>query len=587
MFDPMVSLATALHAQPGVYALLLGSGVSTGAGVPTGWGVVTELVRRAAQAAGDAPGEGFNPEDWWAANGDGQPLGYSQLLSALAPTPAARRALLAGFFEPTEDDREDGRKVPSAAHHAVAALVRRGTIRVIVTTNFDRLLEQALEGVGIMPQVIATPAAVGGMEPLAHARCTVIKLHGDYATLDQLNTVEELSTYSDEMAGLLERVLDEYGLVVSGWSADWDHALVEALYGTRSRRYPLYWASYGALGNAASRLVAQHRATVVEGATADAFFPDAVARLEALDSLASAPVTLSVAIAQLKRALPDPTRHIQVADLIEVQLSRVRDEIRAGSAGPSNLESDAIEEAHQRLVRSSDVLLHLLAHGVHFDRDQQHTDLWVSTIQRLMRMRQQPRGTYQPVFESLAHLPALLALRVAVIAALEAQREQVAVRLLREPTWRSPFMGGEETSAATALHDFRVLDRNVVNDFPIWNTTKWRFPQSHYIKTVLGPIIVPLLGDDESYIRAFHRAEYRTGLAQHLDPGPDNYKAAPGEFVGDGQWRGRELIWEVDFRQTADRHAWDWTPVADGVPDQFSDELTSMTETLKRMRYMG
>ncbi len=42
--DPVVMLATGMHGQPGVYALLIGSGVSTGAGIPTGWGVVTELV---------------------------------------------------------------------------------------------------------------------------------------------------------------------------------------------------------------------------------------------------------------------------------------------------------------------------------------------------------------------------------------------------------------------------------------------------------------------------------------------------------------------------------------------------------------
>ncbi len=47
--DPQVMLATSVHAMPGVYALLLGSGVSTGAGIPTGWGVVREFVTRAAQ----------------------------------------------------------------------------------------------------------------------------------------------------------------------------------------------------------------------------------------------------------------------------------------------------------------------------------------------------------------------------------------------------------------------------------------------------------------------------------------------------------------------------------------------------------
>lgn len=33
---PLAMLATSMRAQPGVYAILLGAGVSTGAGVPTG-----------------------------------------------------------------------------------------------------------------------------------------------------------------------------------------------------------------------------------------------------------------------------------------------------------------------------------------------------------------------------------------------------------------------------------------------------------------------------------------------------------------------------------------------------------------------
>jgi hypothetical protein len=149
--------------------------------------------------------------------------------------------------------------------------VRRGSVRVIVTTNFDRLIEQALESEGIFPQVIATPSAIEGMEPLTHARCTVIKLHGDYARIDQLNTIEELSNYSNNLQALLTRVLDEYGLVINGWSGDWDHALVATIEAIRLRRYPLFWATFGPLGEVAKRLVAQHRAHVIEGAAANEF----------------------------------------------------------------------------------------------------------------------------------------------------------------------------------------------------------------------------------------------------------------------------------------------------------------------------
>src|SRR4051794_16679693 len=297
--DPLVMLATGMHGQPGVYALLLGSGVSTGAGIPTGWGVVTELVRRAATAAEpdnpDAADQAAaNPDAWWAEHGDEQPPGYSNLLAALAPTQAARRDLLAGFFEPTDEDAEQGAKVPGPAHHAVAQLVKRGLVKVVLTTNFDRLLERAFEEAGVPPQVIARPEAVAGMTPLPHARATVVKLHGDYADLQSRNTVEELSEYPAEWKTLLARVADEYGLVISGWSADWDVALVHALEEVPSRRYPLYWDSRSSKGGAAQRLLAQHRGQVLTAASADDLFGWLAASVDALDRLAEPPLTTAM-----------------------------------------------------------------------------------------------------------------------------------------------------------------------------------------------------------------------------------------------------------------------------------------------------
>lgn len=270
-------LATGLHALPGVYALLLGSGVSTGAGIPTGWGVVQELVRRLAAATDpDDPGAADraaeDPEAWWHEHGEGEPLGYSNLLTASAPTSAARRALLAGFFEPSDADAEAGLKVPGTAHRAIANLAKRGLVRVILTTNFDRLIERALEDVGLPPQVLSRPEAIAGLTPLPHAPITVIKLHGDYADLDMRNTVDELIAYPAAWDALLDRILDEYGLLISGWSAEWDKALVAALERGPSRRYPLYWDARSSRGPSALRLLAQHRGVVVPASSADELF---------------------------------------------------------------------------------------------------------------------------------------------------------------------------------------------------------------------------------------------------------------------------------------------------------------------------
>jgi hypothetical protein len=557
--DPRISLATALHAQDGVYAFLLGSGVSTGAGIETGWGVVKTLTRRAAAAAKAEVDEPFDAEAWWGEHGDGKPLGYSGLLEQLASTPAARRQLLAGFFEASDDDREAGKKVPGPAHQAIAELVRRGSVRVIVTTNFDRLIEQALTDAGVQYQVVSSAAGIAGMEPLPHAGCTVVKLHGDYAQLDQLNTVEELSAYAPEMGELLARILDEYGLIINGWSADWDHALVEAIQGTRSRRYPLYWTSRSAPGPAANGLIARHRAIKIERASADEFFPDIVSRLEALDSLRAPQLTKAMAIAQLKRWLPDPLQHIRVHDLLMDETDRIAAVLRERSLDPSGLIDGAFHEReHDRLRDETDLLLHLLVTGIYYDRDGTHSDLWVQVLQRLLNAKKSPNGGFNEKWWNLEHYPALLVMYSGVATSVAVGREDVAVRLLAEPHYSSPGYGEGEREACHALHPARVLSEGWINDFPRWGSTKWRNPQSHLIRDVLPSFLDRLSFSDAEMKLLLSRVEYRVALAQQILHNEQvyNYNPASGEYLMNANFTEGNFLWENDFNTKGDSERW-------------------------------
>jgi hypothetical protein len=146
--DPVTQLAFSMFEGKGVYALLLGSGLSRAAEIPTGWEITLDLVRRVALAQ-----EVTEQLDWaaWYSEKTGEEPDYSALLKELASTPAERRSILHGYIEPTEEDRAEGRKAPTAAHYAIADLVRSGYVRVIITTNFDRLMENALRERGVEP----------------------------------------------------------------------------------------------------------------------------------------------------------------------------------------------------------------------------------------------------------------------------------------------------------------------------------------------------------------------------------------------------------------------------------------------------
>lgn len=581
--DPRVALATALAAQPGVYALLLGSGVSTGAGIPTGWGVVDSLVRRAAAAAGDKPGDDFDADSWWATNGDGAHLGYSTLLERLGSTKAARRALLAGFFEPTDEERDAELKVPGPAHRAIAALVRKGVVRVIITTNFDRLLESALQAEGISAQIVTSDKAIAGMEPMQHMPCTIIKLHGDYVSLDQRNTVDELSSYPKRTNALLSRVLDEYGLIVSGWSGDWDPALVSALTANPNRRYPLFWSARSGLGDVARALTSRTGAQVVDGLTADEFFPDVLSRVEAIESMADTPQSVSLNIARVKRALPDPRRRIELRDLFDNQLGAIRTHLASRPPTAPSSEWEDVEEAHRDMVARTETLLRMFATGIYLDGGEEHSDLWVHVVQSALRARVRPTGSFTPWWDNLQHLPALLLLTAGTAAAVAAKHETLAIRLQTEPTWTDPHKGNDARPAFDVIHTYKVLEPDVINGFPSSGTTKWLYPQSHFLKGAVLPVVQSISGDESEALVLFNNAEYRAALSCQFfaEDGRYFHWSAPGEFLLDRSNSGTAAkFWAADLRQTGAEAVWRTRTGLEAAEfDRQLDQLTEILET--------
>ena len=182
------------------------------------------------------------PSRWYRGRFGEEP-DYSTLLEELATSPTQRSELLRGYFEPTDEQRRQGLRVPGASHHALAQLAARGYITVFLTTNFDRLLEHALERAGVEPTTLSTPDSLEGTGALARNRCTVIKVNGDYLDTRFKNTPAELDSYHPAIERLLDRVLDEYGLIVCGWSADWDTALRRAFERAMTHRYATFWAA--------------------------------------------------------------------------------------------------------------------------------------------------------------------------------------------------------------------------------------------------------------------------------------------------------------------------------------------------------
>lgn len=578
MIDPLLSLAFSIQSQKGVYALLLGSGVSRPSGIPTGWEVVLDLTRKLARLHGE--GCEPNPEEWFRKKHNTE-ADYSRLLDALATTPASRQQLLRGYFEPTEDERDQGIKLPTAAHKAIASLAADGYVRVIITTNFDRLMEKALEAAGVHATVISTPDAVSGALPLVHSGCTVIKLHGDYLDTRIRNTPSELDSYEQITNQLLDRILDDYGLIVCGWSGEWDSALRAAIMRAPSRRFPTFWADRGNCGEKARQLIEHRKAQLLTIKDGDQFF---VSLAESVKALAEAstthPLSAKVLVATAKRYLADDTHRIRLFDLVSEEVEKARSRIWS-SEFPLTLPGNPAEELPRR-VRSFDALIspaaELLATGCYWGNDK-HTPLWARSLERLASFDKRD-GPFNDYLLKLQRYPALVASYAAGLACIAAGNYST-LRTLFERAETSDEFYQKREPLATGLTTWGGMQREVGHLLP---GMQGRYtPLSDYLFALLRKPLSQFLPSDLAYQEAFDRFEYFKCLACA--------SLSEREWVplGSFGWRHHHVARSVFkvVKDEVERLGITWPPFQAGLfgggPESFQKAHTTVTNHLAKL----
>ena len=529
MIDPVHSLAFSIQANPGVYAVLVGSGVSRAAKIPTGWEVTLDLIRKLAKLCGETCDP--DPELWYRQKFESA-ADYSDLLSKLVKMPSERQQLLRRYWEPNDQEREEGEKQPTAAHRAIASLAAQGFIRVIVTTNFDRLVETALTDEEVVPTILSSPDQVQGALPLIHTQCCVFKVHGDYLDTRIRNTPAELDRYPPEFDRLLDRIFDEFGLIVCGWSAEWDGALREAIYRTPSRRFSTYWAARGKPGDEAQRLIDHRRAQVIRIADANSFFQMVQQHVESIEQFSRPhPLSTEAAVASLKRYLPEPRYRIQLSDLIDKTVDRVVEMISgeafAVQGGPTPT-SESVTARVRHYEAACSMLLAMATVGG-FWAEEEHYRVWQQALERL-GSKTLNSGT--PMWLELQLYPATLLLYVLGLGAVVADRlpflgqmltttlrrkhqEDVpAVQILPPCCQFQSFLGG-----AKVMKNLEGMEKRLL-------------PLNDWIHEALRLHVERIIPDSERYTVVFDKLEILMALsyAHEADRSSGRYWVPPGAF---------------------------------------------------------
>lgn len=522
--EPILNLAMAMQATPGVYAFLLGSGVSRSAGVPTGWEIVLDLLRKVACQMNEDPEP--EPEKWYRAK-FGEDPDYAKLLETLAGTGAERAALLRSYFEPSREEREQGTKIPTAAHQAIAALAKLGHIRMILTTNFDRLVEIALEAEGVTADVISTEDDLKGAMPYAHSECTVIKLHGDYRDARIKNTPSELAEYPEALNLLLDRILDEFGLVVCGWSAQYDTALRSAILRCPSRRFTTFWLARGPLTQEAEKIIQQRAARVIDIEGADEFFAELQEKTESLGELERLhPISTAIAVATLKRYMSEPRHSIRLQDLVEREAKGVLEKLRS-ERFTGDVRKETRQE-YQRRVReyaATAERLMAMASALAYYQTGEHARLITKCLERVLSV---PRPDVESILTPLLLYPALLVAYSGGIPAVASGHFRNLATILLEPKHRGER--GAMRPAVEAMHVRHIFQLRDGAWVPRPGAENERAAASNYLFDLLWPVLEDYLSGHAEYEDAFDTFEYLLALTR-MDLVQDDWAPA-GRLVG-------------------------------------------------------
>jgi len=350
--EKLTTLAFSMYSNKGAYALLLGSGISRSAHIPTGWEVEEKLIQQLGATQGVT-----KSDDWhqWYKDKYKHPASYSSLLEEIVGKSTERVQLMKPFFEPNDEEKDLGWKTPTKAHIAIARLAKMGYIRVVLTTNFDHLLEKAFESEGITRQVISHEGAISQATPIVHSKIpTIIKINGDYIDCKFRNTTEELDEYPPEMQSYLHRIFEDFGLITCGWSGEWDKGLVDIINGAPQSRYNSFFAYVGKANNSLIDLSSRRLGELMPIEDADNLFTELYEQVLALEKYdANANMTREMMMARVKRYLSSEQYNIEFADIIEKYGANASSQIIDVAKYNFTLNKDVFErylEIHLRAV---------------------------------------------------------------------------------------------------------------------------------------------------------------------------------------------------------------------------------------------
>lgn len=501
--DILTTLAFSIFSNKGVYALLLGSGISRQAGIPTGWDIIKDLIKKLAKELGEEIPE--DPENWYEGKYNEKP-NYSTILNQLTLKPTERVNLLRDYFEPTEDERENHLKEPTKAHRAIATLAQHGYIKCVITTNFDRLLETSLNDIGVSYQVISNESDIEGATVLVHAPFTILKVNGDYKDCRFKNTDEELDDYPDNLRNYIYRIIDEFGLITCGWSATWDKGLINIIRSSTNRRYSSFF-TYISKCEESLRELADFRAgktLVIQDA--DTLFSELRERVTVLESIGrDVSITKDIAIARIKKYIVKPESIILFNDLFEDECNKVIDNIKSNDFASQKSSSQLWKDILARTDNEMGVFLPMCITAIRWSK-KEHNKILEDVVRRTVNIPNKTQGIFYEYSRNMGYYSRLELFYGIGIACVYYHKFSLLNSIFRIKMIGPDNIGGDKINILDCLNSW-LIEKTILNEFSEQN---YRTPLSTILNKRLAIHFNHIMGDD--YLFYFCIFEYLLGL---------------------------------------------------------------------------
>ncbi len=346
IIKPIIPLAVNLADGRRRFILFCGAGISKDAGVPSGQDILIDTLTKIYQQ--EQKKEKFSKEEvvkWYQKNKSLKDMSYSEMLDLVYPGMEQKRLYLNSFFEG---------KQPGETHETIAKMIGAGLIRLIITTNFDNLIEKALdmEGFSDRYSVIATNDQAKNSDTWDKVEiCRIYKIHGDKDQGPIRNSPVELEKLDEYIERDFQELINRHGVLVLGYSGE-DEGVIRCFERREHYRYPIYWQYRGDVNKRVKNLILNQDGVLMRYDRASELLNELLDRVEVVRRGSETDTTETIKRSYEQLLIRNNPLEIKVR--IEEERSRYLDDVRStyDSVG-QNPNWQTLWDAHVKLIEKA------------------------------------------------------------------------------------------------------------------------------------------------------------------------------------------------------------------------------------------